>query len=137
LIPIQKLGKISYYFLLEFIMIKKVLITLALVIPTVFLCTVLIMNQSHIGSNKEFTKKEYVVEGMTCKNCELKLKQILNGKYVSVESVDFKTKVIILHLDPLKMSLSLLNESLLEDNYVLKLPEKKSLEVLDYQIRFN
>tara|TARA_B100000131_G_scaffold145686_1_gene141725 strand:+ start:8284 stop:8697 length:414 start_codon:yes stop_codon:yes gene_type:complete len=137
LIPTENIGKIRYSSLLEIIMLKKVLILLALVIPTVFLCTILVMNQSNLGSKKHFEQKEYLVEGMTCKACEFKVKNALNGKYVSVESVDFETKRIVLHLDPHKKNLSLLNSDLVDQNYVLKKLPKQTLKVIDYNIKIN
>tara|TARA_B100000686_G_C16057903_1_gene603170 strand:- start:159 stop:515 length:357 start_codon:yes stop_codon:yes gene_type:complete len=118
-------------------MIKKILITFCLLVPTVYLCMVLLNNQHHIGSKKDFVKKEYVVEGMTCKGCEYKLKEALNSEFVSVELVDYDSKRIVLHLDPLKMNLTLINKQLSNDNYVLKLPSKDTLKVLDYQIKYH
>jgi len=118
-------------------MIKKILIILAIVIPTVILSFILVSNKSHLGSDKNFEKREYMVEGMTCTDCEIRLKQILNGDHISVEKVDFETKRIIMHIDPQNTSLNQINTQLLEHNYSLKLPAKGSLKVLDYQIKVN
>ncbi len=74
---------------------------------------------------------------MTCKACEFKIKNTLNGKYVSVESVDFETKRIVLHLDPHKKNLVLLNSDLADQNYVLKKLPKQTLKVIDYNIKIN
>ncbi|MBI59620.1 hypothetical protein CL657_00205 [bacterium] len=118
-------------------MFKKILITLAIFIPALYLSFVLISNQNNIGTNKDYVKKEYFVEGMTCKACEYKLKKALNSEFVSVESVNYDTKKIVLYLDPLNMSLTKINNQLASENYVLKLPKKGSLKVMDYQIKYN
>ena len=93
-------------------MTKKILITLALVIPTIILSTILFTNTEKIGVKKEMVDKTYKIDGMTCQNCEQKVRRSFSGTKVTIVDVSFEKERATFRYDSAQINKEWLNEQL-------------------------
>lgn len=118
-------------------MLKKIVIILCLVIPTVFLTNLLLQNKDHIGTKKEVVEYTYGIDGLECASCLGRVKSSLAELPLDVVSLDFESKEIVLKYDDYKVTLEAINQALSSEKIKLTNLPKDSLRVIDYKIKYN
>ena len=118
-------------------MIKKIIIILALIIPTVLLTTILLNNVDNIGTKKNIVERTFLIDGMVSVDSEIAVRRCFNPKKIQVLDVSFAKKKLTIKFDAARFDDDYLKDQLKKNGFTISKELKKQLQVVDYKIRYN
>ena len=117
-------------------MLKKILLTCAIVIPTILITTYLVTNKPTEEITTPLKEKIVLIEGMYCNGCTKTISDAIktcNG--VKTVSINYDTKEAKIQYNPELCSLKDIKKKITEAGYTPK--AKDQLKIVDFKIKYN
>ena len=124
-------------------MIKKIILTSCIIIPTIAVTTFLLVNKPSDQTSStipidtsKYKQKTLNIEGMHCDACAQTITDAINiCEKVKDVSVSFDTQKATFSYHPDDCSIDDIKNNIIEAGYTIK--PNNSLKIIDYRIKYN